>query len=259
MCLTCTIRNVPYFASADLPGRDTNFCHATGVALIAVRSQHLSIAHTCVVPMLYLCDQLGVAIVTSTYRLNVLYSTRCFCKKHHVKEVPKSPSDMVSKTSMHFDPWLFVLPPTYLCLQRHDDASQQSVSNSGTPKWAEVDEPMDFSQPVFGDAMPPQQDHRRVSHLNMCPGPCLQHNCVVTAAVNSLYRSLCVQKLSMRPCTARRHTKPVQYCSEVVKVVFCLAAGVDLYFSVLQSTILISFVAAQSYGSTCINSVAAQS
>ena len=45
-------------------------------------------------------------------------------------------------------------------LQRHDEASQ----HSGTPKWAELDEPMDFSQPVFGDSMPSQHDQRRVSH-----------------------------------------------------------------------------------------------
>ena len=52
-------------------------------------------------------------------------------------------------------------------LQRHDDASQQSASNSGTPKWAEVDEPMDFSQPIFGHAMPAHQDPRRVSQASV--------------------------------------------------------------------------------------------
>ncbi|KAL3135108.1 hypothetical protein ABBQ32_008051 [Trebouxia sp. C0010 RCD-2024] len=41
--------------------------------------------------------------------------------------------------------------------KRHDDASQ----HSGTPKWAEVDEPMDFSQPLFGNAALTQQDQRR--------------------------------------------------------------------------------------------------
>ncbi len=40
-------------------------------------------------------------------------------------------------------------------MQRPDDASQQSMSNSGTPTWSAIaDEPMDYSQPIFGGAAP---------------------------------------------------------------------------------------------------------
>ena len=100
------------------------------------------------------------------------------------------------RTSLHYARQLFMLLSMCLCLQRHDDASQQSMSNSGTPKWAEVDEPMDFSQPVFGDAMPPQQDLRRVGHPYICPEPHVQHDLVVVAAANSLYTSSYAQSLS---------------------------------------------------------------
>jgi len=50
-------------------------------------------------------------------------------------------------------------------VQRHDDVSQNSVSNSGTPKWAEgfADEPMDYSQQPFQDSVP-RQDAGRQEH-----------------------------------------------------------------------------------------------
>ena len=50
-------------------------------------------------------------------------------------------------------------------VQRHDDVSQKSVSNSGTPKWAEgfADEPMDYSQQPFQDSVP-RQDAGRQEH-----------------------------------------------------------------------------------------------
>ncbi len=50
-------------------------------------------------------------------------------------------------------------------MQRHDDVSQKSVSNSGTPKWAEgfADEPMDYSQQPFQDSVP-RQDAGRQEH-----------------------------------------------------------------------------------------------
>ncbi|KAL0045790.1 hypothetical protein WJX82_004514 [Trebouxia sp. C0006] len=49
--------------------------------------------------------------------------------------------------------------------KRHDDVSQKSVSNSGTPKWAEgfADEPMDYSQQPFQDSVP-RQDAGRQEH-----------------------------------------------------------------------------------------------
>ena len=64
---------------------------------------------------------------------------------------------------------LFCCSPCITCavwLQRHDEAGQ----HNGTPMWAEDDEPMEFSQPVFGDYKPSQHDQRRVSHTaaSMC-------------------------------------------------------------------------------------------
>ena len=51
-----------------------------------------------------------------------------------------------------------------MLVQRHDDVSQRSVSNSDTPKWDSfADEPMDFSQPAFADAAP-RQDAGRQEH-----------------------------------------------------------------------------------------------
>ncbi|KAL0021200.1 hypothetical protein WJX77_011829 [Trebouxia sp. C0004] len=49
--------------------------------------------------------------------------------------------------------------------KRHDDVSHRSVSNSGTPKWAEgfADEPMDYSQQPFQDSVP-RQDAGRQEH-----------------------------------------------------------------------------------------------
>ena len=49
----------------------------------------------------------------------------------------------------------------HVLVQRHDDVSQKSVSNSDTPKWDSMgDEPMDFSQPAFADSAPRQNAGR---------------------------------------------------------------------------------------------------
>ena len=80
-------------------------------------------------------------------------------------------------------------------LQRHDEASQ----HSGTPKWAELDDTMDFSQPLFGDSMPSQHDQRRVSYTaaSLC-----------SAAENNRPLLLIFARLSATPFRrdqARRH------------------------------------------------------